>query len=53
MHFYKSPWVTLIDTYLKPLQTFSFIVAYYHTFKNAWTNANALKKFFQIQHIIT
>ncbi len=31
MHFYKSAWVDLIDTYLKFLQTLSSIVAYWHT----------------------
>jgi hypothetical protein len=35
MHFYKSPWATLIDTYHKFLQMFSFVVAYWQAFKNA------------------
>jgi hypothetical protein len=28
MHFYKSPWIVLIDTYCKYLQTFLYIVGY-------------------------
>ncbi len=28
MHFCKFPWATLVDTYHKFLQTFSFVVAY-------------------------
>jgi hypothetical protein len=30
MHFYKSTWSNIIDTYFKFLQTFSSIVAYWH-----------------------
>jgi len=32
MHFCKSFWATLIDTCFKPLQTFSFVFAYWHVF---------------------
>jgi len=35
MHFHKSPWATLIETYCKPLQKNSSVVAYYHALKNA------------------
>jgi hypothetical protein len=35
MHFYKSLWAILIDTYCKSLQMFSFVVVYWQALKNA------------------
>jgi len=33
MHFCKSPWLVLIETYCKYLQTFPSIVTYWHALK--------------------
>ncbi len=53
MHFYKSPWAILIDTYLKPLQTLSSIVASLYVFEKCMTKISSLKTLFQTQHITT
>jgi hypothetical protein len=34
-HFYKSLWATLVDTYLRPLRTFSYAIIYCHALENA------------------
>ncbi len=35
VHLYKYLWLTLVYTYFKPLQTFSFVVTYWHALENA------------------
>jgi hypothetical protein len=43
----------LIDTYLKPLQTLSSIVASLYVFEKCMTKISSLKTLFQTQHITT